>query len=105
MHIVNSNNALQEFVIYTAVHEKPILLDLCAGTQSVGDSIDRDLWDYVALDIDCFLGKVPDIQCDIKLWESTGEQKLRCPQGSVGCIWFRYELHVSPCKCHKACRT
>jgi len=44
-------------VVHIAVRDKPILLDLCAGTGSVGDSIDRDLWDYVALDIDYFSAK------------------------------------------------
>lgn len=70
------------------VCEKPILLDLCAGTKSVGNCINHDEWQYLALGVHCDMG-VPDILRDLREWESSGEYKRHCPPGSVGCIWFR----------------
>ncbi len=74
--------------------QKPVLLDLCSGTKSVGSCIDQDEWTYVTVDINSDLG-VPDIQCDLRTWERSGEHKVCCPQGSMDCIWFRSVLHCS----------
>lgn len=83
----------QDFVTGKAVCQKPVLLDLCSGTKIVGSCIDQDEWTYVA-DINSDLA-VPDIQCDLRTWERSGEHKVCCPQGSVDCIWFRSVLRCS----------
>ena len=80
----------KEFVRGGAVYDRPILLDLCAGTQSVGKCIDLDEWQYVTLDINGKLGD-PDLLCDRRDWESSGVFISRISPEKVGCIWLRQD--------------
>lgn len=64
--------------------QKPVLLDLCSGTKSVGSCIDQDEWTCITVDINSDLG-VPDIQCDLRTWERSGEHKV-----ALKAVWTAY---------------